>query len=47
MNTKELRLMAKKVGHYAFARWAQKQGISLSYTYYIVFGKRNNHANYY
>lgn len=29
---------SKTIGHYAFAKWAKKNGISFKYTYFILFG---------
>jgi hypothetical protein len=32
-----LRRMAKQVGHFAFARWAERKGYSFRFTHHILF----------
>lgn len=45
MSTKQLRLKAKKVGHWAMARWMQKNDYNFHYAYFIIFGQRNKRWN--
>lgn len=42
MTTAQLRSKAKKVGHWAMARWMKKNGYSFNYAYFIIFGRRNS-----
>jgi len=37
--TEYLQRKAKKVGHWAMARWMMKQGFQFRYAYFVIFGK--------
>ena len=37
--TEYLQHKAKKVGHWAMARWMMKQGFQFKYAYFVIFGK--------
>ena len=37
--TATLQRKAKKVGHWAMARWMMKQGFQFKYAYFVIFGK--------
>jgi len=45
-HTSALRAKAKKIGHYAMARWMKKNGYGFGYAYFIIFGQRNRHGHF-
>jgi len=38
-HTQHLQRKAKKVGHWAMARWMMKQGYQFRYAYFVIFNK--------
>ena len=37
--TEQLQRKAKKVGHWAMARYMMKQGYNFRYAYFVIFGR--------